>query len=99
MIGRCKQKSVMIHLSHNGGAFMEFQLYYTEQGQGTPFVLLHGNGESSDYFSHQIEHFSKTYRVIAVDTRGHGKSPRGDAPFTLAQFVEDLKQLLDYLEL
>ncbi len=49
---------------------MEFQLYYTEQGQGTPFVLLHGNGESSDYFSHQIEHFSKTYRVIAVDTRG-----------------------------
>ena len=99
MIGRCKQKSVMIHLSHKGGACMEFQLYYTEQGQGTPFVLLHGNGESSDYFSHQIEHFSKTYRVIAVDTRGHGKSPRGDAPFTLAQFVEDLKQLLAYLEL
>ena len=29
---------------------MEFQLHYTEQGQGTPFVLLHGNGESSDYF-------------------------------------------------
>ena len=50
MIGRCKQKSVMIHLSHKGGACMEFQLYYTEQGQGTPFVLLHGNGESSDYF-------------------------------------------------
>ena len=45
MIGRCKQKTVMIHLSHKGGACMEFQLYYTEQGQGTPFVLLHGNGE------------------------------------------------------
>ena len=89
MIGRCKQKSVMIHLSHKGGACMEFQIYYTEQGQGTPCVLLHGNGESSDYFT----------RVFAVDTRGHGKSPRGDAPFTLAQFVEDLKQLLDYLEL
>ena len=78
---------------------MEFQLYYTEQGQGIPFVLLHGNGESSDYFSHQIEYFSKEYRVIAVDTRGHGKSPRGDSPFTLAQFVEDLKQLLDQLKL
>lgn len=78
---------------------MEFQLYYTEQGQGIPFVLLHGNGERSDYFSHQIEYFSKEYRVIAVDTRGHGKSPRGDSPFTLAQFVEDLKQLLDQLKL
>ena len=43
MIGRCKQKSVMVHLSHKGGAHMEFQLHYTEQGQGTPFVLLHGN--------------------------------------------------------
>lgn len=78
---------------------MEFQLYYTEQGQGVPFVFLHGNGESSEYFSHQIAYFSKKYRVIAVDTRGHGKSPRGDSPFTLAQFVEDLKQLLDQLKL
>ncbi|MFR1214776.1 MAG: alpha/beta fold hydrolase [Acutalibacteraceae bacterium] len=77
---------------------MEFQLHYTEQGQGTPFVLLHGNGESSDYFSHQIEHFSMTYRVIAVDTRGHGNL-QGRRSFTLEQFVEDLKQLLDYLEL
>ena len=81
MIGRCKQKSVMIHLSHKGGACMEFQLYYTEQGQGTPFVLLHGNGESSDYFSHQIEHFSKTYRVIAVDTRGAWKISKGRRSF------------------
>lgn len=60
---------------------MEFQLYYTEQGQGTPFVLLHGNGESSDYFSHQIEHFSKTYRVIAVDTRGAWKISKGRRSF------------------
>ena len=35
------------------------------------------------------------YRVFAVDTRGHGKSPRGDAPFTLAQFAEDLERFLD----
>lgn len=33
--------------------------------------------------------------MIAVDTRGHGKSPRGDAPFTIAQFAEDLKDFLD----
>lgn len=70
-------------------------LHYIEQGQGEPLVLLHGNGESLDYFAHQIAYFSHSYRVIALDTRGHGHSPRGDAPFTLAQFAEDLKEFLD----
>ena len=60
-------------------------------------VLLHGNGEDGGYFRHQIEYFSRRYRVIAVDTRGHGKSPRGIAPFTMDQFAADLKGLLDEL--
>ena len=75
----------------------DIRLNYIERGTGFPLVLLHGNGESSDYFSNQIPFFLKTYRVIAVDTRGHGKSPRGTAPFTLEQFADDLKELLDYL--
>lgn len=55
-----------------------------------PLILLHGNGEDGSYFVHQMEYFSKDYRVIAVDTRGHGQSPRGTAPFTIGQFAEDL---------
>ncbi len=74
---------------------MDIHLNYTEKGEGDPLVLLHGNGGVSGYFVHQTEHFSKSRRVIAVDTRGHGKSPRGDAPFTIAQFAEDLKDFLD----
>lgn len=76
---------------------MDIRLYCQERGEGVPLVLLHGNGEDSGYFSHQTEYFSRQYRVIAVDTRGHGKSPRGSAPFTMAQFAEDLKELLDEL--
>ncbi|MEG1605354.1 MAG: alpha/beta hydrolase [Clostridia bacterium] len=76
---------------------MDIQLHYRAQGDGTPLVLLHGNGENLDYFEKQIDCFSAFFRVIAVDTRGHGRSPRGDAPFTLAQFVEDLRALLDQL--
>ena len=74
-------------------------LNYLEQGAGAPLVLLHGNGESLDYFAHQIAYFSHDYRVIAVDTRGHGHSPRGTAPFTLTQFARDLEELLDALKL
>ena len=74
---------------------MDIALYVREAGHGAPLVLLHGNGESSDYFVHQIDYFSKSRRVLAVDTRGHGRSPRGTAPFTLEQFRDDLKALLD----
>lgn len=74
---------------------MKIKLHYEEKGTGQPVVLLHGNGEDSSYFKNQIEYFSKKYRVIAVDTRGHGKSERGTAPFTLRQFARDLKSFLD----
>ncbi len=74
---------------------MDIQLHYIEQGQGQPMVLLHGNGEDSSYFVYQIAHFSKGYRVIAIDTRGHGQSPRGEKPFAIKQFAEDLKVFLD----
>ena len=74
---------------------MDIQLHYTKQGSGPPLVLLHGNGEDSSYFAHQIEDFSKDFTVYALDTRGHGQSPRGTAPFTISQFAEDLLAFLD----
>lgn len=73
----------------------DIQLHYIEQGQGQPLVLLHGNGEDNTYFEHQIPCFSKDYHVIALDTRGHGKSPRGEKPFTIKQFAEDLHDFMD----
>jgi len=74
---------------------MDIQLNYYEQGSGFPLILLHGNGEDMTYFTHQVDAFSQVFRVIAVDTRGHGRSPRGEAPFTIRQFAEDLKCFMD----
>ena len=76
---------------------MDISLHYVEKGTGEPLVLLHGNGESSEYFARQLDFFSASRRVLAVDTRGHGKSPRGTGPFTLGRFAEDLKAFLDGL--
>lgn len=78
---------------------MDIQLNYTVAGQGFPLVLLHGNGEDHTYFKHQMGPFSQHYQVLALDTRGHGRSPRGTAPFTLEQFAEDLKEFLDSREI
>ena len=73
---------------------MDIELFYREKGSGEPLILLHGNGEDGSYFVHQIEHFQSRYRVIALDTRGHGRSPRGSAPFTIRQFALDLYDFL-----
>lgn len=70
------------------------ELYYEERGSGFPLLLLHGNGEEHGYFAAQLAYFSRHFRVIAVDTRGHGRSPRGDGPFTLVRFADDLHAFL-----
>jgi len=74
---------------------MDISLYYTESGAGEPLILLHGNGEDSSYFSQQIPAFAEHFRVIAVDSRGHGQSPRGSAPMSIAQFAEDLADFME----
>lgn len=73
----------------------DISLHYTKTGSGEPLVLLHGNGESGGYFFHQTAYFSRSYTVYALDTRGHGQSPRGTAPFTIRQFARDLLCFLD----
>ncbi|MGI6221844.1 MAG: alpha/beta fold hydrolase [Coriobacteriales bacterium] len=78
---------------------MDIELHYEEAGSGDPMILLHGNGEDHRYFNNQIDHFSKRFRVIALDTRGHGDSPRGDEPLSIAQFADDLYGFMKSLKL
>ena len=74
---------------------MDIRHFYIEKGQGEPLILLHGNGENCDYFVGQTDVFAQHYHVYALDTRGHGRTPRGDAPFTIRQFADDLLAFMD----
>ena len=74
---------------------MDIQLHAIEYGSGEPLILLHGNGEDSSFFAGQIPFLAQQFRVIALDTRGHGASPRGTAPFTLEQFADDLADFMN----
>ncbi|MDD7444403.1 MAG: alpha/beta hydrolase [Clostridiales bacterium] len=69
---------------------MDISLYYEEKGSGFPLIMLHGNGEEHGYFEHQTDCFAENYRVIAIDTRGHGRSPRGEGEFSIKRFADDL---------
>ncbi len=74
---------------------MDIRHYYVEQGEGYPLILLHGNGEDHTCFAEQMKAFSSNYHVYAIDTRGHGKTPRGEKPFTIRQFADDLAGFMD----
>ncbi len=78
---------------------MDIKLNYEERGEGEVLILLHGNGEDHTNFSFQIEYFSRRYRVIAPDTRGHGLSPRGVMPFTISQFADDLRDFMNEMKI
>ena len=54
----------------NSGA----KLYFEETGCGNPLIFLHGAAWDMHQWDEQIRYFSKEYRVIALDARGHGKS-------------------------
>ena len=82
-----------------GKQIMDIRHFCMEKGTGEALILLHGNGEDSGHFKYQMEEFSSDYRVIALDTRGHGRTPRGDAPFTIRQFAEDLAAFMDRLDI
>jgi pimeloyl-ACP methyl ester carboxylesterase len=75
------------------------RLFYAEIGQGSPVVMLHGGLANSDYFGNQVGALAARHRVILVDSRGHGRSTRGDRPFGYDLMTDDVVALLDTLHI
>lgn len=75
------------------------KIFYQISGQGYPLVFIHGGGAHIESFAGQIPYFSLTHKVIALDTRGHGRSSRGKKNFTYATMAEDIITMLDHLQI
>lgn len=80
-------------------AINHIKLYYEIYGEGPPLLLLHGNSESIASFNNQIPELSKHFKVIAVDSRGQGKSSEDGQQYTYDLFAADMNAFLDYLQL
>jgi len=72
-------------------------LSYTEQGQGTPLILLHGFPFNSSLWQHQMRSLSDAYRVIAPDLRGFGRSEAAEDIYEMTLLAQDVLHLLDTL--
>ena len=79
------------HYANAGDA----KIYYETYGQGQPVVVLHGGVFGSTYdMAELIENIAKTHQVIAISTRGHGKSEIGTSPVTYEQKANDVMAVI-----
>lgn len=77
----------------------DIKLYYEIYGEGHPLVVLHGNGGSIKNASPFYSNLSKKYKVIAIDSRGQGKSSNTNKELTYEQMAADVNTLLEQLQI
>jgi non-heme chloroperoxidase len=78
----------------------DIKLFYQDLGQGDPVVLIHGWPLSSVMWDYQLAELPKhNLRVIAYDRRGFGKSSKPWDGYDYDTLADDLKSVLDTLDL
>ena len=87
--------------SQNGGYAKAngLNIYYEEYGSGEPLVLLHGGMGIGSNFEPQIPLFSKQFRVITPDSRGHGKTDNPRGKFSYRLMADDVAAFINTVEL
>lgn len=75
------------------------KLWYGIFGHGKPVIMLHGGLANSDYFGNQIPVLDKHYEVIAVDSRGQGRSGMSSQPISYKLMASDVVGLMNQLHL
>jgi len=77
------------------------QLFYQWDGQENAPVLVFSNslGTTHRMWDPQVEAFSKHFRLLRYDTRGHGQSSITPGPYTIEILAADVLHLLDTLEI
>lgn len=75
------------------------RIYYEVHGSGEPLLLLHGGTAFIESFYGQIPALARKYRVVAVDSRCHGRSTCGEGPLSYGLMASDMMALIEKLKL
>ncbi|WMJ73012.1 alpha/beta hydrolase [Cytophagaceae bacterium ABcell3] len=68
---------------------------YWVKGHGMPVIFIHGAFVDSSMWDRQVSYFSKNYKVITYDLRGHGKTQGKAGEYSFDAYVQDLDSLID----
>lgn len=69
------------------------------EGSGQPIILIPGWSQTANTFRHQIEAFSSSRKVIAIDMRGHGESAKAEQGYRIQCLAKDLFDIVGALGL
>jgi pimeloyl-ACP methyl ester carboxylesterase len=75
------------------------KIWYAEFGRGQPVFLLHGGLGSSNFWGNQVPALAKLYRVVVVDSRGHGRSTRDEQPYSYEVMASDVVAVMTHLKI
>ncbi len=75
------------------------RLHYHVDGRGIPLVFIHPPLLNQEIFNYQKAQLSDSFKIITFDIRGHGLSEASSAPVTYSLIVEDMRQLLEHLDI
>jgi pimeloyl-ACP methyl ester carboxylesterase len=75
------------------------KIWYAVFGHGDPVILLHGGLANADYWGNQLRALQNQYRVIVMDSRGHGRSTRTAQPYGYDLMAADVIGLMDFLQI
>jgi pimeloyl-ACP methyl ester carboxylesterase len=70
------------------------KMYTEEYGSGKPLLMIHGNGGNIGAFANTIPYFAQKYRVIAVDSRAHGRTVDNRDSLSFEMMADDFDALL-----
>jgi 3-oxoadipate enol-lactonase len=65
-------------------------LRHVSIGAGRPIVLLHPIAMRVEFWDAVAERLSRSFRVVSLDLRGHGKNARADEPFSIDDLAGDV---------
>ena len=75
------------------------RIWYATFGRGEPVILLHGGLVNANWWGNQVRELQKHYRVIVMDSRGHGRSTRNADPYGYDLMASDVIGLMDILKI
>jgi pimeloyl-ACP methyl ester carboxylesterase len=75
------------------------EIWYAIFGSGAPVLLIHGGLANADYWGNQVPALARHYRVVVMDSRGHGRSTRDAQPFGYDLMASDVLGLMDFLKI
>ena len=83
------------YVEHDGA-----RIWYSAHGNGPPVVLLHGGMGHGGNWGHQVPALVEAgYRVVVVDSRGHGRSTRDERPYSYELMSADVLAVMDALRI